>query len=30
VSENYIAPQWKERILRFRDNPSDESWIENK
>ena len=30
VSENYIAPLWKERILRFRDNPSDESWIENK
>ncbi|MBQ7575099.1 MAG: orotate phosphoribosyltransferase [Bacteroidales bacterium] len=30
VSENYIAPQWKERILRFRDNPSDESWIDNK
>ena len=22
-----IAPQWQERILRFRDNPSDESWI---
>ena len=22
-----IAPEWKERILRFRDNPSDESWI---
>ena len=30
ASENYIAPQWKERILRFRDNPSDESWTENK
>ena len=25
--ENYIAPQWKERILAFRANPSDESWI---
>ena len=25
--ENYIAPGWKERILAFRDNPSDESWI---
>ena len=24
-----IAPEWKERILRFRDNPSDESWIKN-
>ncbi len=30
VKEEYIAPQWKDRILRFRDNPSDESWIENK
>ncbi len=30
VKEGYIAPQWKDRILRFRDNPSDESWIENK
>ena len=27
VSEGRIAPEWKERILRFRDNPSDESWI---
>ena len=25
--ENYIAPQWKDRILAFRANPSDESWI---
>ena len=25
--EGYIAPGWKERILRFRDNPADESWI---
>lgn len=24
---NYIAEGWKERILAFRDNPSDESWI---
>jgi len=24
---NYIAAGWKERILAFRDNPSDESWI---
>ena len=23
----YIAPGWKERILQFRSNPSDESWI---
>ena len=28
VDEGYIAPQWKERILAFRDNPSDESWIQ--
>ena len=28
VEEGYIAPQWKERILAFRDNPSDESWIQ--
>ena len=27
VAEGRIAPQWKERILAFRDNPSDESWI---
>ena len=27
VSKGLIEPQWKERILRFRDNPSDESWI---
>ena len=27
VQNGTIAPQWKERILRFRDNPSDESWI---
>ena len=27
VEEGRIAPQWKERILAFRDNPSDESWI---
>ena len=25
--EGRIAPIWKERILAFRDNPSDESWI---
>ena len=27
AAEGYIAPEWKERVLRFRDNPSDESWI---
>ena len=27
VEEGRIAPEWKERILRFRDNPSDTSWI---
>ncbi|MBQ0123356.1 MAG: orotate phosphoribosyltransferase [Bacteroidales bacterium] len=27
VEMNYIAPQWKERIIAFRNNPSDESWI---
>lgn len=26
--EGRIAPEWKERILAFRDNPSDESWIQ--
>ena len=25
--EGRIAPGWKERVLAFRDNPSDESWI---
>ena len=25
--EGYVGPGWKERILAFRDNPSDESWI---
>ncbi len=28
--EGYIAAGWRERILAFRDNPADESWIENK
>lgn len=28
VGQGRIAPEWKERILRFRDNPSDQSWIE--
>ena len=27
VAQGYIAPQWKDRILAFRDNPSDESWM---
>ncbi len=25
--EGRIAPEWKDRILAFRNNPSDESWI---
>jgi orotate phosphoribosyltransferase len=28
VKEGRIAPEWKKRILAFRDNPSDESWIQ--
>ena len=27
AEQGYIAPEWKERILKFRNNPSDESWI---
>jgi orotate phosphoribosyltransferase (EC 2.4.2.10) len=27
AGEGRIAPEWKSRILAFRDNPSDESWI---
>ena len=27
AQEGRIDPVWKERILQFRDNPSDESWI---
>ena len=27
VEQDYIAPQWKERILAFRNNPSDASWM---
>ncbi len=27
VEQNYIAPQWKERILAFRNNPADASWM---
>ena len=26
VEENYIAPEWKERIIAFRNNPSDDNW----
>jgi len=29
AESGYIAPEWKSRILAFRDNPSDESWIIN-
>ena len=28
AEEGRIAPEWKERILAFRNNPSDESWIQ--
>ncbi len=27
ADEGYIKPEDKERLIRFRDNPSDESWI---
>ena len=27
VGEGYIKPEDEARLLRFRDNPSDESWI---
>ncbi len=27
AKEGYIDTGWKERILKFRDNPSDDSWI---
>ncbi|MDO5321251.1 MAG: orotate phosphoribosyltransferase [Bacteroidia bacterium] len=27
AEEGYIAGEWKDRILAFRNNPSDESWI---
>ena len=27
AEEGYIAPEWKARILAFRANPSDESWV---
>ncbi len=28
VEKKYIAPEDKARLLKFRDNPSDESWME--
>jgi len=28
AEEGYIAPEWKEKILNFRNNPSDESWMQ--
>ena len=27
AEEGYIKPEDKERLLKFRDNPSDESWM---
>jgi len=27
VKEGRIAPEWEKRIVAFRDNPSDETWI---
>ncbi len=27
AEDGYIAKEWKDKILAFRDNPSDESWI---
>ena len=27
AEEGYITPEWKSRIIAFRNNPSDESWI---
>lgn len=30
AEEGYIKPEDVERLLKFRDNPSDESWIEKK
>ena len=28
AEEGYIKPEDKARLLKFRDNPSDESWME--
>jgi len=30
VKENYVSAEDEERLLKFRNNPSDESWIGNK
>ena len=30
VKENYVSASDEERLLKFRNNPSDESWIGNK
>jgi len=27
AEEGYIKPEWKERLIQFRNNPSDESWM---
>ena len=27
AEENYIKPEDKDRLMKFRANPSDESWI---
>ena len=29
AEEGYIKPEDKERLLKFRDNPSDESWMKH-
>ena len=29
VEQQYIAPEWQERIRLFRDNPADESWMKS-
>ena len=30
AAEGYIRPEDRERLLQFRDNPADESWIGGK
>ena len=30
VEENYIKPEDEAKLLKFRDNPSDESWMTHK
>ena len=27
AEEGYIKPEWKDRLIQFRNNPSDESWM---